>query len=368
MIATQTTSRMAVHGSNPSFVLQKQDEFKFEDRPIPSIDDSPHDVLVEVKYTGICGSDVHYWLEGRIGSFIVESPMTLGHESAGIIHSIGSKVKTVKPGDHVAMEPGIPCRMCAHCKGGFYNLCADMRFAATPPVDGTLTRYYKLPADFCYKLPEHMTLQEGALMEPTAVAVHVCRQAEVKPKDSLVVFGAGPIGLLCCAVGKAFGASKIVCVDVNKERLDFAASHTEGTKTYVSQRISAEENAKNIIEQFDLGEGADACIDATGAEPCIQTCIHVLRKGGVYCQAGMGKSDITFPIGALCGKELTVRGSFRYKGGDYASALDLISTGKINVKKLITKTVEFEKAAEAFEDVKAARGIKILIEGPKSGT
>jgi D-xylulose reductase len=162
-----------------------------------------------------------------------------------------------------------------------------MRFAATPPIDGTLTRFYKLPEDLCYKLPQHMSLQEGALMEPTAVAVHVCRQAEVKPRDSLVVFGAGPIGLLCCAVGKAFGASKIVCVDINEERLKFAADYTKGTGTYVSQRIAAEENAKKIIEQFDLGEGADAVIDATGAEPCIQTCVHVLRKGGTYCQAGM---------------------------------------------------------------------------------
>lgn len=329
------------------------------------MDDSLNDVLVEVKYTGICGSDVHYWTHGAIGAFVVKAPMTLGHESAGTIHSVGSSVKSLKAGDHVAMEPGIPCRRCERCKSGFYNLCPEMRFAATPPYDGTLTRFYKLPEDLCYKLPENMSMQEGALMEPTAVAVHVCKQAEVKLRDSLVVFGAGPIGLLCCAVGKAFGASKVICVDINEERLKFAASYVSGAGTYVSQRIAAEENAKNIIEKFGLREGADAVIDATGAEPCIQTCIHVLRKGGTYCQAGMGPSDITFPIGALCGKELTVRGSFRYKSGDYADALDLISSGKLDVKQLISKTVAFEDAAQAFEDVKAAKGIKILIEGPK---
>ncbi|KIW08615.1 chlorophyll synthesis pathway protein BchC [Verruconis gallopava] len=354
---------MGVQGQNPSFVLQKQDEFKFEDRPVPTLDDDPHDVLIEVKYTGICGSDVHYWTHGRIGSYVVEGPMTLGHESAGIVHSVGSHVKTLKPGDHVAMEPGVPCRRCVRCKSGFYNLCPDMRFAATPPIDGTLTRYYKLPEDFCYKLPHGMTLQEGALMEPTAVAVHVCKQAEVKLKDTLVVFGAGPVGLLSCAVGKAFGASKVICVDINEERLKFAKEYA-ATGVYQSQRIPAEENARNIIDQFGLGEGADCVIDATGAEPCIQTCVHVLRKGGTYCQAGMGPSDITFPIGALCGKELTVRGSFRYKSGDYAVALDLVSSGKLNVKPLISKTVAFEEAEQAFHDVKAARGIKILIEGP----
>merc|ERR1711981_588170 len=170
------------------------------------------------------------------------------------------------------MEPGIPCRRCERCKSGFYNLCPEMRFAATPPYDGTLTRFFKLPEDLCYKLPENMSMQEGALMEPTAVAVHVCKQAEVKLRDSLVVFGAGPIGLLCCAVGKAFGASKVICVDINEERLKFAASYVSGAGTYVSQRIAAEENAKNIIEKFGLREGADAVIDATGAEPCIQTC------------------------------------------------------------------------------------------------
>lgn len=255
-----------------------------------------------------------------------------------------------------------------------------MRFAATPPYDGTLARYYRLPEDLCYKLPVGMTLQEGALMEPLAVAVHVCRQAEVKPKDSLVVFGAGPIGLMCCAVGKAFGASKIVCVDINEERLKFAREFA-ATGVYLSQKVEAEKNARNIIELFGLGEGADAVIDATGAPPCIQTCVHVLRRGGTYCQAGnvslpwcsclqiltatKGPAEMTFPIVALASKEITLRGSFRYKSGDYALALDLISSGKVDAKRLITKTVAFEDAEQAFNDVKAARGIKILIEGPK---
>jgi threonine dehydrogenase-like Zn-dependent dehydrogenase len=236
--------------------------------------------------------------------------------------------------------------------------------------------------------------------------------------------------LLCCAVAKAFGAPKIICVDINEKRLKFAKDYA-ATDTYVSQRISAEENAKQIIESFGLGDGADAVIDATGAEPCLQTCIHVLRRGGTYCQAGMvsafsqpkknlafnpkktslrfsyqapchtllsasiciylhllklypairnpptnddkhpliyimqGASDITFPIAALCGKELTVRGSFRYKSGDYTLARDLISSDKIDTKRLISKTVAFEEAKQAFHDVKAAKGIKILIEGPK---
>ena len=209
--------------------------------------------------------------------------MVLGHESAGIVHKVGDKVKSLKVGDRVAMEPGVPCRRCVRCKEGKYNLCPDMAFAATPPYDGTLARYYVLPEDYCYKLPENMTLEEGALIEPTAVAVHITRQASIKPGDSVVVFGAGPVGLLCCAVAKAYGAKKIVTVDINEQRLNFALQYA-ATDKFSSARVSAEENAKNLIKDCELGPGADVIIDASGAEPCIQTAIHALRMGGTYVQ------------------------------------------------------------------------------------
>lgn len=347
---------------NLSFVLEKAGSVKFEDRPVPTLK-SPYDVLVNVKFTGICGSDVHYWVHGAIGQFIVKAPMVLGHESSGIVSAVGDGVKSVKIGDRVAMEPGVPCRRCVRCKSGTYNLCPDMRFAATPPFDGTLAKYYTLPEDFCYKLPESVSLEEGALVEPLAVGVHiVARQAAVTPGSSVVVFGSGPVGLLCCAVAKAFGAAKIVAVDINEERLAFAAKYA-ATHTVVSQRESAQDAAARIIESCDLGAGADVVIDASGAEPCIQTSIHVVRIGGTYVQGGMGKSDINFPIGALCSKEITVKGSFRYGSGDYKLAVDLITSGRLEVKSLITGKVKFEDAEKAFAEVKAARGIKTLIQG-----
>jgi D-xylulose reductase len=273
---------------NPSFVLKKAGEVVYEDRPIPTLP-SPYDVIVKPQWTGICGSDVHYWVEGAIGHFIVKSPMVLGHESAGIVHQVGDKVKGLKVGDRVAMEPGVPCRRCIRCKEGRYNLCPDMAFAATPPFDGTLARYYALPEDYCYKLPEGMSLEEGALIEPTAVAVHITRQAAVKPGDSVVVFGAGPVGLLCMAVAKAYGATKVVTVDINEERLKFALDYAANA-SFKSARVSAEENAKNMIQECGLGAGADIIIDASGAEPCIQTAIHALRMGGTYVQV----RDINF--------------------------------------------------------------------------
>jgi D-xylulose reductase len=267
----------------------------------------PYDVIVNVKYTGICGSDVHYWTDGAIGDFIVKSPMVLGHESAGIIEEVGDKVTTLKKGDRVTMEPGVPCRRCIRCREGRYNLCVDMAFAATPPYDGTLAKYYRLPEDFCYKVADHVSLEEAALVEPLSVGVHITKQADIKPGQSVVVFGAGPVGLLCMAVAKSFGATKIVAVDINEERLAFAQKYA-ATHVFRSQRVGPQENAKLLTDECDLGLGADAIIDATGAEPCIQTAIHAVRTGGTYVQGGMGKPDINWPIMAVCAKELVVKG------------------------------------------------------------
>lgn len=295
---------------------------------------------------------------------MVKDPMVLGHESSGTVIEVGSAVTTLKKGDRVAMEPGVCCRRCIRCKEGYYNLCFNMIFAATPPYDGTLAKYYVLPEDFCYKLPDNVSTEEGALLEPLAVAVHITRQTNLKHGDSVVVFGAGPVGILCCAVAKALGASKVVAVDINSERLDFVKKFA-GTTAYVSQRISAEENAANIIKENDLGEGADVAIDASGVEPSIQAAIHVLRRGGSYVQGGMGRDNCTFPIMAACTKELTMRGSFRYSQGDYSTALNLVSSGAVKVKDVISRKVKFEDALQAFEDVKNGRAIKVLIGGPE---
>ncbi|KFZ16252.1 hypothetical protein V501_02303 [Pseudogymnoascus sp. VKM F-4519 (FW-2642)] len=348
--------------SNLSFILNSTLNVSYEERPIPTLTD-PRSVLVAIAFTGICGSDVHYWQHGSIGPFVLKSPMCLGHESSGTVAAIGSSVTTLKLGDRVAIEPGTPCRHCEPCLSGHYNLCPDMRFAATPPYDGTLTGFYAAPEDFCYKLPDQVSLQEGALIEPLAVAVHITKQAQISPGASVVVMGAGPVGLLCCAVAKAFGATKIVSVDIQQGRLDFAKNYA-ATHTFMPERVAAEVNAENLIKAADLGEGADCVIDASGAEPSIQTSIHVVRRGGVYVQGGMGKPDITFPIMAMCTKEITMRGSFRYGSGDYKLAVQLVASGSLEVKSLVSREVPFKDAEQAFEDVLKGRGIKVLIRGP----
>ncbi|UNI23051.1 Endo-1,4-beta-xylanase 2 [Purpureocillium takamizusanense] len=351
---------------NLSFILNKPHDVTFAERPKPSIED-PHDVLVAVNYTGICGSDVHYWTHGAIGHFVVREPMVLGHESAGTVVETGAAVTHLRAGDRVAIEPGYGCRRCGACRAGKYNLCEAMVFAATPPHDGTLTGVWRSPADFCYKLPEGVSLQEGALVEPLAVGVHIVKQAAVQPGQSVVVMGAGPVGLLCAAVARAYGASKVVSVDVVPSKLDFARGFA-ATHTYLSRRVPPEDNAAAIREHAGLPAGADVVIDASGAEPSIQTSLHAVRVGGTYVQGGMGKSDIDFPIMAMCLKEVTAKGSFRYGPGDYELAVELIASGKVDVKKLVSAVVPFEQAEDAFKRVKGGEVIKVLIAGPNEAS
>lgn len=311
---------------------------------------------------------VHFWQDGCIGDYVVKSPMVLGHESSGIITRVGCGVTSLKVGDNVALEPGIPCRFCVPCKAGKYNLCPEMKFAATPPCDGTLAKYYVLPEDFCIPLPMNVSLEEGALVEPLSVSVHAMRQAAIKPGQSIVVFGAGPVGLLCCAVARAFGASKIIAVDIKKSRLEFALKYaatgifnpvTEGELEGLPTQ-----NADKIKELLGSTIGANVAVDASGAEQSIVTAIHVLRNGGTFVQVGMGKRDIKFPIVIMCCKEITVKGSFRYGPGDYQLAVDLIASGKVSVKELITKRVKFHQAEDAFNLVLNGKETKVLIEGP----
>src|SRR5512141_2535439 len=174
-------------------VLHRAHDLRLEERPIPR--PGPDEVLVAIRAVGVCGSDVHYWHEGRIGDFVVQAPLVLGHECAGVVVESGAEVTSLAPGDRVALEPGVPCRRCPACKSGRYNLCPDVIFMATPPVDGAFAQYVVHPADFAYRLPDHASLEEGALLEPLSVGIHAARRAGVGLGDTVLVGGAGPIGL-----------------------------------------------------------------------------------------------------------------------------------------------------------------------------
>ncbi|KAI9040586.1 NAD(P)-dependent alcohol dehydrogenase [Aspergillus affinis] len=351
--------------TNPSFVLRAVKDVAFEDRPVPSLKD-PWDVRVHIAQTGICGSDVHYWQRGRIGDFVLESPIVLGHESAGTVVAVGTAVKNVKVGDRVAIEPGVPCRHCEYCRKGSYNLCPDTVFAATPPHNGTLSKYYITQADYCYPIPAHMGLEEGAMVEPVAVAVQITKVGNVRPNQTVVVFGCGPIGLLCQAVCRAYAAKKVIGVDISESRLVFANLFAadevylppDRPENTTDESEWSTHVASMMKERFELGEGPDVVIEATGAQSCIQTGVHLVKKGG------MGQ-NVVFPITTACIRDLTIRGSIRYTTGCYPTAVDLIASGKIDVKGLITDRFTFEQAEEAFELVRRGEEsvIKVMIAG-----
>lgn len=288
----------------------------------------------------------------------------MGHEASGTIHAVGSAVTHLQPGDNVAIEPGAPCRTCTRCKEGLYNLCPDMNFAACPPdTPGCLSKYFKMAADFCYKLPPGVSLQEGVLAEPLAVAAHAVRMVDIRPGQSVVVFGSGTIGLVCGAVARMFGAKKVIAVDLVDRKLDFAREFNKASTFKPDLNATAEDNAGRLIRENGLGLGVDAVIEATGAESSIATAVYILRPGGSCVQTGLGKAVVNFPILTMSEKELHMHGAFRYNAGDFKVAMDVLEAGTIDLKSLISHIFDFEHASDAWEATKKGLGIKNMIRG-----
>ncbi|QLQ79332.1 hypothetical protein HG537_0B06800 [Torulaspora globosa] len=346
-------------------VLEKKGLIRIEPRQVPTIND-PHYVKIQIKATGICGSDVHYYTHGSIGDFVVKSPMVLGHESSGVVVEIGDAVTSVKIGDRVAVEPGVPSRYSKETLSGRYNLCPHMAFAATPPYDGTLVKYFLAPEDFVYKLADHVSFEEGAMAEPLAVAVHANRLANTSFGKAVLVLGAGPVGLLTGAAAKAFGATDVVFVDVYESKLErakqFGATHTILWSPTSDEATLVQETVKVLA-----GGHPDIVFECSGAEKCIRAGVKACARGGTIVQVGMGKDDVSFPITELSIKEITLKGSFRYAAGDYDAAVKLLSTGQVNAKPLITKVFPFTEAVQAYQyNVEHAKDIaKTIIRGPE---
>ncbi|KAF2119211.1 chaperonin 10-like protein [Lophiotrema nucula] len=347
---------------NPSAVLYSPGTVKIEDRPIPTIQD-PHDVLVRIAFVGVCGSDVHFWKHGGInGKVPPPTGLIMGHEASGTIHEIGGEVTSVKVGERVAIEPGIPCRRCKVCKDGKYNLCKGMQFAAAPgELPGTLARFFRVPEDFVYRVPESVSLEEAVFVEPMSVAVHAVKMVDIRPGETVVVMGSGTIGLLCAAVAKQFGAHRVMLVDILDSKLEFARKYL-GCETFKPGMVSAEENAEGLLKQLGV-DGVDTVIEASGAAPSIETGIYILRPGGKYVQTGLGRPKIEFPIVTLSEKELLVRGCFRYGSGDYELATSLLTRGIIDVKPLISSITSFGDTSQAWDKTMRGEGIKNLIRG-----
>lgn len=321
----------------------------------------PHDVRINMKAVGICGSDVHYLKTLQCAHFVVKEPMVIGHECAGVIDEVGSEVKALARGDRVAIEPGISCWRCDCCKQGRYNLCPEMKFFATPPVHGSLANQIVHPANLCFKLPDNVSLEEGAMCEPLSVGVHACRRAGVGPETRVLVMGAGPIGLVTMLAAHAFGAPKIVVVDVDDYRLSVAKQL--GAHETVKVSPNKQDTAIEVeLIQKAMGADIDVTFDCAGFEKTMSTALGATCSGGRVCLVGMGHNEMTVPLTPAAAREVDIVGVFRYKN-TWPLCLEFISSGKIDVKPLITHRFGFseEEVKEAFDT--SARGgdaIKVM--------
>jgi len=348
---------MAALRENLTAVLHAKGDLRLENRPIPT--PGKNQVLLEMKNVGICGSDVHYMTHGSIGHFVVKAPMVIGHEASGVVVKLGEGVTDLKPGDRVAIEPGVPCRICEHCKTGRYNLCPDMKFCATPPIDGNLCRYYVHSADFCYKLPDHVSFEEAALLEPLAVGVHANKRAGVTGGDYVLICGAGPIGLVNILVSKALGASNIIVTDIVDSRLEVAKKF--GANFTVNVKGKSEDDILKEIKGF-TGKDPNVCIECSGSEPSTRVGMLATAPGGVVTLIGHGPENMNVPLVTTGIREVDIRGIFRYVNC-YPVALALVASGRVDVKPLVTHRYTLEQTLEAFETARTGRGgaIKVML-------
>lgn len=319
----------------------------------------PEDVRVQIHTVGICGSDVHYYTNGGIGQYIVREPMVLGHEAAGVVVEVGSRVEHLKPGDRVCMEPGIPDPNSRESRLGVYNLDRAVRFWATPPVHGVLRSTVVHPGAFTFKLPESVGFGEGALVEPLAIGLHAAGKAAIKPGDVAVVIGAGTIGMMSVLGALAGGCSTVIVTDTQQPKLDIAGRF--GAVRPVN--ILREDPVKVVMDLTDRW-GADIVFEASGNGRAAETLFDLLCPGGRVVYIGIPASGIVpLDITKAQAKEARMETVFRY-AHVYPRALKLLGSGRIDLKPLITDVYPFRRGIEAFEYAAAPKptSVKVQIE------
>lgn len=346
-------------------VLYGIEDVRLEERPVPV--PRRDEVLVRVQRVGVCGSDIHYYRHGRIGDYVVEEPMILGHESSGVIVSVGENVTRLAVGDRVAIEPGYTCKECAYCKSGHYNLCPDVVFMATPPIDGALCEYVAWPQDFVFRLPDVMTYDEGAMMEPLAVGLWAVERGGIRPGDSVAIFGCGPIGLLTLQAARVAGATTIFCIDIVASRLERAAQLGATHPLDDRDGTALEQIRLTMSEKTGLApehSGVDVACETAGAVATTRNALAATRPGGVAVLTGLPpQSMVELDIVSAASKEIDIRGQFRY-ANRYPPAIDLTTTGRIDVASLVTHHFRLEQAEQAllFADEHKDVAIKVMVD------
>lgn len=309
----------------------------------------PDKVLIRLEYVGVCGSDVHYFHDGRCGTFKVEKdrdiPFMLGHECAGTVVEVGANVKDLKPGDRVCCEPGITCGKCEFCKSGHYNLCKDVIFWATPPIQGCYMKYVPFQADLCFKLPEGMSTKAGAMVEPFATGMYAAEKGEITVGNTVVILGSGCIGLMTMMACRARGASKIIVCDLEDIRL--AKAKELGADFVIN---SGKEDPLAKIQELTDGRGPDVVFETAGSKFTIAQTSHIARRGGLIVLVGMSaEEEITYNFGQVMAKELRIKSLFRYVNM-FPKSVATAGSGLAPLEKVATHEYALKDIQQAFED------------------
>jgi L-iditol 2-dehydrogenase len=329
-------------------VLREPGAVVIEERPIPRA--GPGQVVIRVRAVGVCGSDTHYYEHGRIGRFVVEAPLVLGHEAAGEVTDLGAGVTRLAIGQRVSIEPGVPDLTCWQCLTGRYNLCPNMRFFGTPPVDGAFAEYVVVHQAFAHPVPASVGDNAAALLEPLSVGIWACMKGRVTAGSRVLITGAGPIGLVSVAAALAFGATEVVVSDVNPVRL--AIAKELGATTVIDARETS---------VADLHRPPGVLLECSGNPPAIGEAIRALDRAGRAVLVGMGGDEILLPLSVIQERELELTGTFRY-AGTWPRAIALIASGRIDLDRLVTGTYRLDQVQEALTAGRRdQRSVKVVV-------
>lgn len=343
VIVTQTT--LSPDTRMRAAVLIEQGRIEMEERPVPT--PQPGDVLIRVSSVGVCGSDTHYYRHGRVGGFVVEAPLVLGHEAAGTIVGVGESVDPSRVGQRVSIEPQRPDPHSDETRRGHYNLCPHMRFFATPPVDGALCDYVTIGAEFAHPVPDSMSDDAAALCEPLSVGIAAVRKAELDGRSRVLIAGAGPIGIVMTQLARAYGSTEIVVSDPDPARRERAISF--GATTAVDP---------TVYQTADLA--VDAFIDASGAEAAVAAGIRAVRPAGRVVLVGSGAETMKLPTQLIQNRELVLTGVFRY-ANTWPTAIALVESGRVDLDAMVTGRFPLEKAAEALDSDRIPGTVKSVV-------
>ena len=337
-------------------VLEKQHEISVREVPGDLVC-GPGQLRIAPHTVGICGSDVHYYTHGRLGRYVVEAPMILGHEASGIVAEVGEGVEGFAVGDRVAMEPGVPDTSSRAALAGTYNVDPAVSFWATPPVNGCLVEEVIHPAAFTYHLPEHISFAEGALMEPLAVGMHAATKARIRPGDTVAVSGAGTIGLLTASAALAGGASRVMISDVSPVKLQIASCIPGAMPVDLHER-----RLLDVVNEQTAGWGADVVFECSGHPSAYADLWRIGAPGNRTVIVGIPVDPVSIDITEVQARETTIENVFRY-ANVYQRAIDLVAAGRISLAPFITETFDMDHAVDAFDRVAEGRpgDVKIQI-------